>query len=124
MKKLLPWLGLSAAVLLGLPCLTVTFVKGDSGMALCFLLFFGFNPLYAVVAGIFAGRDAKALRPLPWMVPLCFLAGTWLLFDMGELAFFLYAAVYLLLGLAAWLITLLVKKHLCKSSVSGGGEGA
>ena len=40
MKKLLPWLIASSAVILALPWLAVTFIKGDDGVAACFILFF------------------------------------------------------------------------------------
>ena len=41
---------------------------------------------------------------------LLFLIGTWIFFDMGETAFILYAAVYLALGIAAMLISILIRK--------------
>ncbi len=37
--------------MLALPWLAVTFVKGDAGMAVCFLLFFAIDPLYSVAIG-------------------------------------------------------------------------
>ncbi len=101
MKQLL----ISTLVMLGLPWLAVTFAPGDAGMAACFLLFFAVNPVYSVVAGVFSGRTAKRLWFQPIVTSLLFLVGSWLLFDPGETAFLLYAALYLLLGLAAMGIT-------------------
>lgn len=43
-KTYLIGLAVSAAVMVLLPWLTVTFVRGDAAMAVCFLLFFGVNP--------------------------------------------------------------------------------
>ncbi len=110
MKKIIPWVLAAAAVMLILPWLSVTFVQGDDGMAVCFLLFFALDPLYAICAGAYAGRDIKRLWILPVLTAFFFLAGTWLLFDWGEVAFILYAAVYLALGAASMLISGLIKK--------------
>lgn len=110
MKKLALWLMLSAFVLLALPWLVVTFVKGSGGMAVCFLLFFAVDPVYAICAGSRAGRDVKRLWPLPVITAGFFLLGAWLLFDMGEAAFLQYALVYLLLGLAAMWVSAFIRK--------------
>ena len=110
MRKITLWLIASAAIMLALPWLAVTFIKGDGGMATCLVLFFALNPIYAVFTGIYAGRDIKRLWALPTITALFFLAGSWLFFDMGEKAFVLYASVYLFLGAAAMLISVFVKK--------------
>ena len=87
-----------------LPFLAVTFVKGDNGMAICFVLFYAINPLFSIYIGYSTDK---------WIYPivnsLLFLMGTWIFFDMGEIAFIYYAIVYLLLGLIAMLI-----KNKCK----------
>lgn len=64
-KNIILWLAASAAVMLALPWIAVTFVKGDAGMAVCLLLFFVINPIYSVAIGIFAGKDMKHLWSLP-----------------------------------------------------------
>ncbi len=110
MKKLLFWLAASALVMLLLPWLAVTLLKGVNGMAACLVLFFALNPLYALLAGAWAGLDAKKLWSVPLLTALFFLAGTWLFFDMGEPAFILYASVYLLLGAAAMLLPRFIRK--------------
>lgn len=96
---------LTALVMLVLPWLAVTFAPGDAGMAICFLLFYAVDPVYAIAVGWSAG---KALRRL-WMVPIVtaalFLLGTWCFFDRGELLFVLYGLVYLLLGTGALLLS-------------------
>lgn len=105
------WFVSSAIIMLLLPWAAVTFVKGDGGMAACFILFFVVNPIYSVTAGAFAGRNSKQLWLLPVLSAILFLAGTWILFDMGETAFILYAAVYLLLGYAAMLISAFISYY-------------
>ena len=109
-KNIILWLAASAVVMLAFPWLAVTFVKGDAGMAVCFLLFFAVNPLYSVLIGAFAGKDVKHLWSLPVISAVLFLIGTWIFFDMGETAFILYAAVYLVIGIMAMLISLFIRK--------------
>ena len=110
MKKLILWIIASALIMLAFPWLAVTFIKGDGGMAVCFILFFALNPIYVICAGVYAGKDKKRLWALPILTALFFLAGTWLFFDMCEKAFVLYALVYLFLGAAAMLISMFIKK--------------
>lgn len=98
------WLAVSAAVMLALPWMAVTFVEGDAGMAACFILFFAVDPIYVLAIGAFAGKDMRRLWSLPFIAVALFLSGTWILFDMGETAFLRYAAVYLVLGVAAMLV--------------------
>lgn len=96
MKKIL----LSVLIMILLPFLAVTFVKGDNGMAICFVLFYAINPLFSIYVGYKADK---------WIYPvvnsLLFLMGVWIFFDIGEIAFVYYAIVYLLLGL----ITMFIK---------------
>lgn len=107
------WKMLTAAVLimLGLPWAAVTFAPGDAGMAICFLLFFAVDPVYAVIVGCLAGRDVRKLWFQPLLTALLFLAGTWVMFDMGEPAFVRYALVYLALGYGAMGIRWIVKNR-------------
>ena len=111
MKRITPWLIASAAIMLVLPWLSVTFVKGVGGMTVCIILFFALDPIYAIFAGAYAGKDIKRFWMLPMITALFFLAGTWLFFDWGEMAFILYAVVYLLLGAASMLISVFIKKR-------------
>ena len=109
MKKMSVWIIASAVMMLALPWLAVTFVKGDGGMAVCFRLFFAVYPVYVICAGACAGREIKRFWILPVITAGFFLAGTWLFFDMGERAFILYAMVYWLLGIIAMLISALIR---------------
>ena len=110
-KKAVLWIVLSAFIMIALPWLTVRFVRGDAGMAVCFVLFFALDPLWSSVLGVFSGGDPKARWFLPILSAAFFLAGTWLCFDPGEKAFLLYAAIYLILGGAAMLISFYAKKR-------------
>ncbi len=98
----------SALVMLLLPWCAVTFIKGDGGMAVCFLLFFAVNPISALWIGIFSGKNSRDSWFQPLLLALLFLLGTWLFFDIGETAFVIYGAIYLIFGYAAMLITALL----------------
>lgn len=96
---------ISVLVMLIFPWCAVTFISADGAMAACFLLFFAINPLASVAIGIISGRSIRTSWFQPGLLASFFLLGTFLFFDMGEPAFILYAAVYLLLGYTAMLIT-------------------
>ena len=105
MKKIIPWIIATAVIMLLFPWLTVTFIKVDGGMAVCFILFFAVNP---ICAGAYAGKDIKKLWGLPILTALFFLVGIWLFFGMGEKVFILYALVYLFLGIVVELISMFI----------------
>lgn len=111
--KCLGWLAGSAAVMLLLPWAAVTFVSSHAGMTVTLLLFFVINPIYAVVAGVFAGKNIKRLWIVPFIVAILFLLGTWIFFDMGEGAFVIYADVYLVIGIVSMFVSSRIhaKKH-------------
>lgn len=109
-KDFILLLVISAVIMLLFPLLAVTVVKADAGMAVCFILFYAVNPVYSVVIGIFAGKDIKRLCSLPIISAILFLAGTWLLFDMGEIAFIMYAVIYLIMGMLAMLVSFLINR--------------
>ena len=121
MKKIFPWLIASAAILLALPWLAVTFVENDAGMAVSLFLFFVLNPIYAICTGAYAGKDIKRFWALPVITALFFLAGAWWFFGMGESDFILYALVYLLLGMAAMLLSQFVRKKRQKKPSRSNG---
>ena len=104
MKKLLTWTLLSALLMIGCPWLALKF-PGMDAMGICFILFFAVNPLFSIVCGAFAGRDFRQLWALPLIIAGLFLVGVWILFEMGELAFLLYAAGYLVIGCIAMLVS-------------------
>ena len=94
-----------------LPFAVTRLASECTGMALCMMLFLVVNPIYQIVLGVAAGRDVWALRNLPFVSVVAFLAGAWLFFDIHEPWFVAYAAVYLCIGVASMLITALFLKH-------------
>ncbi len=121
MKKIFPWLIASTAILLALPWLAVTFVESDAGMAVSLFLFFVLNPIYAICTGAYAGKDIKKFWVLPVITALFFLAGAWWFFELGESDFILYALVYLILGMAAMLLSQFVRKKRQKNPSRSNG---
>lgn len=110
-NKFIGWLTASAIIMLLLPWAAVTFVKGDAGMAVVFLLFFVVDPVYAMASGYFAGKSIRKMWYVPAMTAIMFLAGVWIFFDMGESAFVIYAGVYLVIGMVSMLISLFISKR-------------
>ncbi len=108
-KDLILWSLVSMVIMLLLPWLAVTFIKGDAAMAVCFLLFFVVDPIYSIFIGVLGGKNVRYLWGLPIISTILFLLGTWLFFDMGESAFILYAGIYLILGICAMLISMLIQ---------------
>ena len=73
-------------------------------------LFYLGNPIYSILAGVYAGKDRKELWIVPVITAVLFLAGAWSIFDKNETVFVLYALIYLLLGIAAMFVSGLKKK--------------
>ena len=92
------WSLVCVALFLVLPWLVVTLFRSDAGMAACLLLFYAVDPVLAITAGMFAGKNPRQLWFLPLLIPVLFLLGSWLCFDFGQPDFISYALMYLLLG--------------------------
>lgn len=110
MKKLVFWTVLTAAVMLGLPFLAVTFAGSSGGMAVSMILLLVINPLFALLTGALAWKESKARWILPVLLAAMFLAGAMLFLGKDLSAFLMYAAAYLFLGTAAMLIARLFRK--------------
>jgi hypothetical protein len=102
---------LSLIMMFILPLLLIAFVKhSDAGMAICFLLFFVINPLYALFVGAFAGNHIKVLWSQPILSSLLFFLGVRLALEMDIGTCTLFASVYLALGLLAMGLSWLIRK--------------
>lgn len=110
MKKRIAWTIAAMILMVGFPWLAVTFA-GSAGMAICFILFYGVNPVYAALSGVVAGRNIRQLWMLPMITAGLFLAGVWLFFEMGETAFLLYGGCYLMIGMVAMVISSFVNNR-------------
>lgn len=113
MKRLLSYLSLMAVTMFLIPCLTVEF-GGDGGMAICFLLFYAFNPILAAFVGVYAGMNMKTIWYYPVILAVCFLLGVWVAFTTTEIMFTVYSITYLIIGWVVMLITFGIRKLLGK----------
>lgn len=86
--------------MIGRPWLAMTFA-GSASMAVCFILFFAVNPVFALLCGLAAGKVLKRLWFLPLVPAALFLLGAWTFFSPLDTAFFFYAVIYLCIGLIA-----------------------
>ena len=100
-KKYIHWLCITIAVMLILPFAVARLASECSGMALCMILFLVVNPVYSIILGAVCAKDIRHMWNLPLVSAIAFLAGTWLFFDIKEVWFLVYAAVYLGVGLIA-----------------------
>lgn len=74
---------------------------GSGAMALMFILFYAGYPAYSAFIGWQAGKDIKKMWFLPVLSAGLFLLGAVLVFTPSEKLFYIYAAVYLVIGLLA-----------------------
>ena len=103
-KQFILWLAITIIVLFLLPWMMVQFVPSDAGMMACILLLLAVNPIYSIFTGTIAGKNIKSLWSLPAVAAILFLLGAWLSMDFGEMDFFVYAAIYLVLGIVSMLV--------------------
>lgn len=115
------WICLAAAatVMLPLPWAMSSLAGPTDLMGLAWLLFFFVDPLCTLAVGIFSGIRIKERWSLPVWCALLYLLGAWLVFSMGETAFFLYAGIYLLLGLLSMLASAGIRKSVTKTRQAG-----
>ena len=103
-RQIIIWLSVTIVVMFVLPFAVAHLASECLGMALCMILFYIINPIYSVILGLNCGKDIRRMWNLPLVSSLAFLAGTWLFFDIKEVWFLIYAAIYLALGWVAMLI--------------------
>ncbi len=109
-RLMITWIAVTIIVMFVLPFVVARLASECSGMALCMMLFFIINPIYSVILGFKCGKNIRRMWNLPLVTSIAFLAGAWLFFDIKEIWFLVYAAIYLGLG---W-IAMLVRKYLIK----------
>lgn len=97
-KEMILWLTISVVIMIALPFTVARLASECSGMALCMILFFIVNPIYSAILGFRCGKNIRRMWNLPLVSSIAFLAGTWIFFDIKEVWFIIYAAVYLIIG--------------------------
>ena len=98
MNKILKLIIITALVMMALPKV-IAASAGSGAMALMFILFYAGYPAYSAFIGWQAGKDIKEMWFLPVLSAGLFLLGAVLVFTPSEKLFYIYAAVYLVIGL-------------------------
>ncbi len=111
MKKNIVCIIAVAAVMLLIPALAVTFIRGSAGMLVSLCLFFLLDPVCAILSGGFAGSDLRRYWYIPLITAILFLAGAWLCFSLWEVTFVFYALGYLVLCAAAMLLVAFIRSR-------------
>ncbi len=91
--------------MLVVPCLIVRVAPHNWGMALCFLMFFAINPLVVIMLGIMAGTEIKYLWCIPLISALVFPPFFAIAVKEWVIDLFVYAGLYLCIGVVAMLGT-------------------
>lgn len=103
-RTIITWIAVTVIVMFVLPFAVARLASECSGMALCMMLFLVINPIYSVILGFNCGKNIRRMWNLPLVSSIAFLAGIWLFFDIKEIWFLIYAAIYLALGWIAMFI--------------------
>ncbi len=93
------------------PLAAINLLSGDSGLAICFILFYLIAPMLSFAVGINAGRSLKSRFWAPLLPAGIFALAMWILFEFADPAFGTYAAAYLAIGVGAMLIRHLFTKN-------------
>lgn len=111
MKKTIYWIIASAVVLFLFPCLTVTYIQNDIGMAIYLVLLFAVNPVYSIIVGVVAGIEIKTRWILPISLPILHLIGIRYICGPGpkEISAYKYPACYFLVALIAMCATAFIR---------------
>lgn len=106
-----------AVIMLTLPTFLVTFVKGECGLAIYFLILFVINPVAAIVTGVFAGKNFSNAWFQPFILAVLFSLGGWIFVGMKVAEVVFYVIIYLVLGCISMLISVLKAKKFCDKTI-------
>ena len=96
-KPAVIWTAAALLLFLIIPWVTCLVIKSDAAMAVCFILWYAIDPVFAIAAGMFAGKRPRELWFLPLLLPVLFLISTRICFAPDP-AYMGYALMYALLG--------------------------
>lgn len=99
----------SVFVMLVLPYLVSRHPSYILSISLYRILFRTVNPIYSVVLGLVAGMNTERLWFMPIIPAAVFLLGVWLLFDISDFDYFIYAEFYLVIGIITMLIVSFIR---------------
>lgn len=82
-------------------------VSAEASIGVLYILFFMLEPLFALIMGLYAGRQIRLRWFTALAVPVMFLLGIAAVFGAGVVEFLVYSVTYLLLTLAGMLASYL-----------------
>lgn len=103
------WTAVSVFVMLVLPYLVSRQPSYILSISLYRILFRSVNPIYSVLLGLVAGMSTERLWFMPIIPAAVFLLAVWLLFDISDLDYYMYAEFYLVIGIIAMLIVSFIR---------------
>ena len=106
-KKILIWTAVMAAIMLILPLIVVKIGGEQSGAQARMMMLMAINPISAIYTGVFAGTKVRKLWILPLLLCVLFFLGAWLAFGPMFHSITLYTIIYLVIGLAAMLVSVI-----------------
>ncbi len=104
-------IGIILVVLFFVPFIAVKLTHTHDVMALCLMLFFVVNPIFSMIAGIYSGLEIKRMWYIPLVIAVVFLLSAWIVFEMGETDFMIYAGAYCIISTISMLITYAIKSY-------------
>ena len=110
MKNFLKVTGISLLLTFVLPVIAVKTVPADAGMAVCFILFFAVNTAASCIIGVFAGGNIRKNWYFVFVLPIIFLLSSVIIFAL-DMAFAVYAALYLVIGIILMAAKAIVEKE-------------
>ena len=102
------WSAAAFALFALIPWLVCFVIRSDAAMAICFILWYAIDPVFAIAAGMFAGRDPRRMWYVPLLIPALFILASWTCFEWGDPAYITYALMYLLMGGTTMFVFLLL----------------
>lgn len=96
-KPAVIWTVAALLLFLIIPWAVTRLIHSDAALAICLILWYAIDPVFAIAAGMFAGKRPRELWFLPVLIPVLFVAANYLCFA-SDPAFLTYALFYLALS--------------------------
>ena len=100
MNKTVKWIIITLLVMLVLPWVILAGAQAEA-MGLMFILLYAGYPIYSIFIGWQAGKEIKKNWFLPILSPCLFLLCVVIFFTLDEELFYVFALIYLVIGLLA-----------------------
>ena len=116
-KKLIMAITIMIFVLSVIPLILINLATPHEFMGVMILLFFMINPLAILIVSLMVSKDLKQLWWIPILFCILFLISYWIVLSGVILDLLVYAAIYLIIGACAMLVSYLIN---VKNSTNSG----